>query len=116
MVAPVPRTKWRQHCSTCGRQFDAPQTWAYCSKDCENERRGLAALEAREDSIDEWLNPLFVERMDLRRQLETAMPFERAGLWARIVANETREAAMRESLSNAPTPIAEPKLTRPLLT
>lgn len=111
----VARTKWRQHCSTCGKQFDAPQTWAYCSKGCEKDRRGLAALEAREDSIDEWLNPTFAERMDLREKLRIAMPWDRVKILEQITANEAREAKMRESLASSPVAAVEPRLTKPLL-
>jgi hypothetical protein len=111
----VARTKWRQFCSTCGKQFDAPNTWAYCSKKCEEERQGLAAIEAREDAISEWLHPLYVERMDIAQKLETAMPWERVDLLSALAANEAREAAVRESLTHEQPPEAEPKQVRPLL-
>jgi hypothetical protein len=111
----VARTKWRQFCSTCGNQFHVPNTWAYCSKKCEEERQGLAAIEAREDAISEWLHPLYVERMDIAQKLETAMPWERVDLLAALAANEAKEAAVRESLTHEQPPEAEPKQVRPLL-
>jgi hypothetical protein len=112
----VARTKWRQHCSTCGVQFAAPQTWAYCSKKCEDERRGFAALEAREEQISEWLHPLYAERLELRLRLEVAMPWERGDLLAAVATNVAKEAAVRDALASEMAAPVEPILVRPLLT
>lgn len=45
MVAPTAKwkVKWRTHCATCGKPFDRPDRWAYCSKPCELARRGFVS-------------------------------------------------------------------------
>lgn len=108
------RTKWRQFCSTCGKQFDAPSTWAYCSKGCEQQRQGFAARDARDDTISEWLNPVYEQRMDLWDQFSMAMPWERSRLRAAIEKNEAFEADMRNSMTPTP-PEAVPQVVRPPL-
>lgn len=109
----VARTKWRQHCSTCGKQFP-PQTWAYCSKACESARTGFAAAESREEKLSDWLSPLYERRMNLRQQLETAMPWERVRLLQEIAETEAKEAAVRECVEKQPR-AAEPRSDQPAL-
>lgn len=102
MVAPNPgaprRPKWRHHCCTCGVKFDAPQKWAYCSKDCERNRRGRDPSESV--GADQWLDPIYARRLQLGLQLEVAMPWEKAGLREQIAATEREEAAVREKLAS----------------
>lgn len=45
MVAPTAKwkVKWRTHCATCGKPFQRPDRWAYCSKPCELARRGFVS-------------------------------------------------------------------------
>jgi len=77
--APRPRRKrkWRFHCSTCGEPFEHAQLYAYCSKDCERDRRGRnEPPPMREEAVDGYL--------DLARRLESAMPFERKDILARM--------------------------------
>lgn len=102
MVAPNPgaprRRKLRRHCSTCGVIFDKPSTWAYCSKDCERNRRGRDPSESA--GADQWLDPIYARRLQLGLQLEVAMPWEKAGLREQIAATEREEAAVREKLAS----------------
>lgn len=102
MVAPKRvklRRKIRRHCSTCGVPFDEPdRTWAYCSKDCENARRGRDPSES--EGADKWLDPIYERRLQLSLQLEIAMPWEKADLQERIAATEREEAAVREQLAS----------------
>lgn len=102
MVAPNPgaprRRKLRRHCSTCGVIFDTPSTWAYCSKDCERNRRGRDPSESV--GADQWLDPIYARRLQLGLQLEVAMPWEKAGLREQIAATEREEAAVREKLAS----------------
>lgn len=106
MVAPKPgaprRRKYRHHCSTCGVIFDHPQTWAYCSKDCERNRRGRDPSESL--GADEWLDPIYERRLKLGLQLEVAMPWEREDLLIRIAETEREEAAVRETLAAKDAP------------
>src|SRR5688572_30053298 len=96
MVAPAgPRAKWRDHCATCGRQFKRPRRSAYCSKDCEHNRRG-GDHECR--GIDEWLDVLHEERLRLHRELEDEPRYRHDEIRAQIAANEAREAAVRAEL------------------
>ena len=101
MVAPNPgaprRPKWRHHCCTCGVKFDAPQKWAYCSKDCERNRRGRDPSESV--GADQWLDPIYARRLQLGLQLEIAMPWEKAGLREQIAETEREEAVVREALA-----------------
>lgn len=106
MVAPK-RVKLRRHCSTCGVQFDPPRTWAYCSKDCENARRGRDPSESH--GADHWLDPIYERRLRLSRQLENAMPWptevggrlvpSRQELLDQIAAMDREESAVREQLA-----------------
>lgn len=106
MVAPK-RVKLRRHCSTCGVQFDPPRTWAYCSKDCENGRRGRDPSESH--GADHWLDPIYERRLRLSRQLESAMPWptevggrlvpSRDEILEQIAATDREESAVREQLS-----------------
>lgn len=102
MVAPNPgaprRRKLRRHCSTCGVIFDKPSTWAYCSKDCERNRRGRDPSESV--GADQWLDPIYARRLQLGLQLEVAMPWEKAELLEQIEATEREEAAVREKLAS----------------
>lgn len=105
MVAPNPgapqrpkKVKWRRHCSTCGVLFDKPSTWAYCSKDCERNRRGRDPSESA--GADEWLDPIYARRLQLGLKLEVAMPWEREKLLEQIAATEREEAAVREKLAS----------------
>lgn len=84
--APRRRRKWRFHCSTCGVEFEAAQLWAYCSKECEVDRRGLHEQPPmRSFAVDGYL--------DIARDLEDAMPWERADLLARMATlQQQREA------------------------
>lgn len=106
MVAPAegsPRKqKWRNHCSTCGVKFATPQLWAYCSKSCEAERRGLDMAEG--SGTDEWLVGLHEERMRLRDELSMVPPYLRAEIVAAIMANEAREDAVRAELAAITAP------------
>ena len=75
--APRRRRKWRFHCSTCGTPFEGRQLWAYCSKECEVDRRGLHEQPPmRSFAVDGYL--------DLAQKLEDAMPWERSELLARM--------------------------------
>lgn len=95
----APRRKIRRHCSTCGVPFDEPdRTWAYCSKDCENARRGRDPSES--EGADKWLDPIYERRLQLSLQLEIAMPWEKADLQEQIAATEREEAAVREKLAS----------------
>ncbi len=104
MVAPNPgaprrKRKYRHHCSNCGVIFDEPdRTWAYCSKDCERNRRGRDPSESV--GADQWLDPIYARRLQLGLQLEVAMPWEKAGLREQIEATEREEAAVREKLAS----------------
>lgn len=107
MVAPTPdaprRRKWRLHCSTCGAKFGEPQTWAYCSKHCEESRRGQSPGDP--DCGDgAWLVVLHEERLRLHEQLEIAPHYQRAAIVAKILANEAKEAAVRADLAKISAP------------
>jgi len=58
-------TKWRQHCSTCGVDFEGPQIWGYCSKRCEVSRDG-------KDDPGDLPEEVIEQMMDLCLQKEIA--------------------------------------------
>lgn len=87
----------RNHCATCGKPHKKPSTWAYCSKDCENGRRGRDASDSGE--ADTWLLPIHQERLRLHRQLEHARADQRSGLLAQIARCEQREVAVRDVIT-----------------
>lgn len=110
----APRRKIRRHCSTCGVPFDEPdRTWAYCSKDCENARRGRDPSES--EGADKWLDPIYERRLQLSLQLEIAMPWERADLQEQIAATEREEAAVREKLASNVAPRTSVEFWAPLV-
>lgn len=117
MVAPKRvklRRKIRRHCSTCGVPFDEPdRTWAYCSKDCENARRGRDPSES--EGADKWLDPIYERRLQLSLQLEIAMPWEKADLQEQIAATEREEAAVREKLASNVAPRTSVEFWAPLV-
>jgi len=78
------KRKWRQHCSTCGKRIE-PNTWAYCSKDCERNRHGLRDQDPmRERAVDEHLH------------LENALPHAPVHLREEIRAEMAKLLADRE--------------------
>ncbi len=102
------RTKWRFHCSTCGVAFDVPQTWAYCSKDCERERAGFGDAPP--------MPGYFVERhLDLARKLEDAMPWEREALRAEMaqLREEGARVAAEHRVSEFTAPAGAPTQDQP---
>ncbi|MGB3935169.1 MAG: DUF3102 domain-containing protein [Burkholderiales bacterium] len=90
--------KNRTRCSTCGKPFEQPRRWAYCSKRCEKDRR------ARPDPQDLDLPDVVDERLRLRVALESASPGERAALLRMLAQNEQREVAMRDALAEIGAP------------
>lgn len=106
--------KLRHHCSTCGLQFDRPQGWAYCSKDCERGRRGLDRT-ISESGVDSWLDRIYERRLALGRRLEVAMPWEREELQSQIAATHAEESAMREQLAALDAPRTSAMFWQPLV-
>lgn len=89
--------KMRDHCATCGVRYPTPRTWAYCSKACENGRRGRDPNDSGE--ADAHLELHHAEQLRLRRQLEVAMPWEREQLLQQIADCERRESSMRDAIT-----------------
>lgn len=89
--------KMRDHCATCGVRYPAPRTWAYCSKACENGRRGRDPNDSGD--ADAHLVRFTDEQLRLHRELEDAMPNERGPLLERLSESVRRERAMRESIT-----------------
>lgn len=89
----------RHHCATCGVVFDAPSTWAYCSKFCERARTGRLAQQPGVLEAESLLQDIHVERMDIRKQIETAMPWERTKLLNWLRDNERREVIVADELA-----------------
>jgi hypothetical protein len=84
------RRKWRQHCSTCGKKIE-PNTWAYCSKECERNRLGSQDQDPmREDAVDRFL------------QLDNELPHAPVHLRAEIKAEMAKLLADREEPVDRP--------------
>jgi hypothetical protein len=105
--------KMRHHCSTCGVVFDAPRTWAYCSKACERGRRGRDPSE--KVGADEFLEPIYERRLQLCVELESAPAYERDRLRRMIAETDRQESAVREQLAAAKAPRSSAMFWQPLL-
>jgi hypothetical protein len=89
--------KMRDHCATCGKRYETPTTWAYCSKACEHARSGYDRSDS--GAADAWLLPIHEERLRLRVQLENAPRRDHTELLTRIAQAERREATMRDAIT-----------------
>lgn len=91
--------RMRNHCATCGVKFAKPKGYAYCSKACENNRRGFDRVaNETEMGVDSWLDRIYARRLDLGRDLEIAMPWDQEKIRKAIAATYAEEERFRKAV------------------